>query len=101
MSGTTPVEVSRGLLISYIALLTSFIVGGLVHKILKELHQLKSGDTFFAGVMLFGSIPLLIAAGILVVGQHRAVHSTAWATTFVLGLSLIVLSFGYFEVYTW
>jgi predicted permease len=92
-------EVPRGLLVSFIAILASFIVGGFVHKVLDATGQLKGGDTFFSSVMLFGCVPLLIDAGILVIGQRRALRSTSWATILVLGLSLIVLSYGYFQYY--
>lgn len=91
----------RKLVISGSMLLLSFLSGGLTYKILRDAHELLSGDAFFATVMGIGFITILVAGGLLVVLKQRALNNTVWFIAATLGLSLIMLATGYFEAYTW
>lgn len=94
-------SIRQELALSGILLLLSFVLGGMVHKVLRAGDHLTGGDEFFSSTLLVGCIPLLTAAGALLAWRHRAVHNTVWRMTVVAGLSLILMGFGYFEAYTW
>lgn len=87
--------------VSVLMISLSFLVGGGVHKALDASRSLNVGDVFFTNMMAAGFIPVLIAAGVLVVLRQRILNNIIWLTTTTVGLCLISMSGGYFEVYGW